>query len=844
MKKFTKGLAALLLSATMLAGCDIIDKDKKEEEEQHEDVPTVVAVTGVSLGSNSLQLYVGFDTTLSAVVAPENATNKAVSWSVDHPEVVSVVNGKVTGLAVGTAVVTVTTEDGNKTAQCTVEVTEKPADVVPVESITISEKSIELDVGGSKDLSATVLPENATNKNFSWSTSEASVATVVDGHVVAVAPGTATITVTTEQGGKQDTCTVRVNSTEHPQAVKSGAYVELDGTGYSFVTGKDGEIVHLEEASGKTKVWGIVGGVVTLGKAGHTYPVTVTYDVAQISVGSTYANYAARTGEYTLVSNPDKFTVGNKNNFYPHFELLCNSYLDDGSGWGEDEVTVDLLNAGTYFDNNDKPQLIVASEYADVNADYSLKFKDAAIGQDVLVSLKYKTNTINMTVAVKEGYNAHNHEELKALVEDTKIGGQVNVLRNIKAELSRDRFFEDPQQPAAPDGTHMYPMNIYEGNHTKTMTGSVYNRVFYSSEENNPISINGNFLEIDARSVPDHVPSTQSGQRVPSTYGSIALPNNGEGIFYVGTTTDHSEPDFTLNNVKVTGNSRVGTVEEPDAGAYGLAAVVANHAAIVFNNSKIEHVERGTFNISKSSTTANNTAVTDAWGPGLMGWGAKSLSMNHCLSERLGGPIFWAIDNREDEGFQTSVSWDKTSILNNWMLADSSWCQVNGMTSLGQGIDMIEDIIKNINFSVKEGITFNFVYLAMVTDRDYPVSLYNNVSINDETGNKLYSATESPDDLKKLPEEHPVRQIMYSANGNYICGVGQSWDDMMNGVVQAMIGGADAQTAYVTTLGNFMATQLATIGHSYLNVSYDLTGKIPGVSGFCTAFCEALRKVQ
>jgi uncharacterized protein YjdB len=56
-------------------------------------------------------------------VAPTDATNKEVSWSTSDAAKATVENGKVTGVAAGTATITVTTEDGDKTASCAVTVT-------------------------------------------------------------------------------------------------------------------------------------------------------------------------------------------------------------------------------------------------------------------------------------------------------------------------------------------------------------------------------------------------------------------------------------------------------------------------------------------------------------------------------------------------------------------------------------------------------------------------------------------------------------------------------------------------------------------------------------------------
>ena len=81
-----------------------------------------VPVTGVSLNKNTLELYTGKRETLIATVEPSDATNPAVNWSSDKPEVATVEGGTVTAKAAGTATITATTVDGGFTAICTVTV--------------------------------------------------------------------------------------------------------------------------------------------------------------------------------------------------------------------------------------------------------------------------------------------------------------------------------------------------------------------------------------------------------------------------------------------------------------------------------------------------------------------------------------------------------------------------------------------------------------------------------------------------------------------------------------------------------------------------------------------------
>ena len=93
---------------------------------------SIVAVKDVMLNPSEVKLTEkGQTVQLTATVAPENATNKQVNFSIDHEEVATVdAEGKVTAKADGTAVVAVTTVDGNKTATCSVTV-EIPKDPTP-----------------------------------------------------------------------------------------------------------------------------------------------------------------------------------------------------------------------------------------------------------------------------------------------------------------------------------------------------------------------------------------------------------------------------------------------------------------------------------------------------------------------------------------------------------------------------------------------------------------------------------------------------------------------------------------------------------------------------------------
>ena len=106
MKRFT----ILLMSAVLVsfAAC------KKD---------SLIYVTGVEIDATELELEVGGKAVLTATVLPENATDKTVTWTSSAPDIASVdENGTISGLSAGNAVVTVTTTDGGKTAECKITV--------------------------------------------------------------------------------------------------------------------------------------------------------------------------------------------------------------------------------------------------------------------------------------------------------------------------------------------------------------------------------------------------------------------------------------------------------------------------------------------------------------------------------------------------------------------------------------------------------------------------------------------------------------------------------------------------------------------------------------------------
>lgn len=176
-------------------------------------IASSIPVTGVTVSPTTGSITVGGAALeLTATVAPEDATNKSVTWSSSDDTVATVsATGEVTAVGAGSATITVTTVDGSFTASCTVTVS---AATVAVTGVTVSPKTDSLAVGDADiTLTATVAPENATNQNVTWSSSSDLIATVSDAGVVhAVGVGEVTITVTTEDGSFTDTSIITITT--------------------------------------------------------------------------------------------------------------------------------------------------------------------------------------------------------------------------------------------------------------------------------------------------------------------------------------------------------------------------------------------------------------------------------------------------------------------------------------------------------------------------------------------------------------------------------------------------------------------------------------------------------
>ena len=309
-----------------------------------------VPVTGVTLNKTALALTVGGSDTLVADISPSNATNTNVTWVSSNTSVATVTNGTVTAVAAGTATITVTTADGGKTATCTVTVVAVGV-TIPVTGVTLNKTALALTVGGSDTLLVDISPSNATNTNVTWVSSNPSVAIVNNGTVTAVAAGTATITITTADGGKTATCAVTVTEDSTPVTVTG---ITLNKTTLALYVGSHETLLQTvipENATNKAVTWSssnssvamVVDGVVYAVAEGTATILVSTADGGKIATCAVMVATGAVTG-VTLDKTTLILTVGEHETL--HQTVAPENAINKAVTWSTSNASVAMVEDG------------------------------------------------------------------------------------------------------------------------------------------------------------------------------------------------------------------------------------------------------------------------------------------------------------------------------------------------------------------------------------------------------------------------------------------------------------------------------------------------------------------
>lgn len=286
-----------------------------------------IPVTGVTVDKTEAKMKVGETLRIIAEVSPSNAANKNVTWSSTDTSVVTVSDtGLCTAKAGGSATIVVRTQDGGFVATCMITVYQE------VESIRLSKTTARVGRGSTIRLRATVLPETATNKKVTWSSSDNSIATVnQDGEVTGLKIGDPVIiTATTVSGNKMATCKVTVTEpvtgliiSPTSKTLKKGQYFTIKATVYPTDRVTNDTVLwassnpKVAKVDSKGKVTAVAGGKATIqaktedqGFLGFC-TVTVIEKVSKITLNHKSA-YLSKGQKLTLKATVSNSTATNK----------------------------------------------------------------------------------------------------------------------------------------------------------------------------------------------------------------------------------------------------------------------------------------------------------------------------------------------------------------------------------------------------------------------------------------------------------------------------------------------------------------------------------------------------
>lgn len=281
----------------------------------------VPQVSSITLNPDNATLKIGESISISITILPEEAQQTPIIWSSSNNSVASVESGRVTAKSQGEAVITAGTEGGGVSATCRITV------IKSVESIMLNNTTCKVNVGESITLEATILPEDASNKNVIWTSSDENIASVNGGVVRGIKGGTATITATSEESGSSATCEVTVWVPVTSVAFEKELYYASYGDELSIVPA-----VLPEDASDKTVKWSFSSqdvleennGVLKAKKSGSVTITATTVD-----------------GELKATTNVRVFGTGIKDG-HPYADMglsvnwaTYNIGTDTPAGWGD-----------------------------------------------------------------------------------------------------------------------------------------------------------------------------------------------------------------------------------------------------------------------------------------------------------------------------------------------------------------------------------------------------------------------------------------------------------------------------------------------------------------------------
>ena len=330
-----------------------------------------IVVTNISLSPTTLKLQTGDNVRFTPIITPYNATNKSIIWASSNISVATVsTEGLVTTHTEGFTTISATTVDGNKTASCSITVSNSQPEAITITGIDITPVEIQLKTGYSRTITATITPNNATNQSIIWHSNNIAVATVsTNGTVTAHSEGTTTISATTVDGNITALCSVYVTKPQSETIAITGISIDpatlklqpgqslalvvkitpANATNQDILWESDNTNVATVSANGIVTAHSLGSAIVSATSAENgiiksTCNLTVTQYVSNetINTESIIAYPNPTNGKVTISG----LTHGETFHIYNQIGLLVTTFVAS-----DEKMTIDLshLSSGIYF---------------------------------------------------------------------------------------------------------------------------------------------------------------------------------------------------------------------------------------------------------------------------------------------------------------------------------------------------------------------------------------------------------------------------------------------------------------------------------------------------------------
>ncbi|MGI6248006.1 MAG: Ig-like domain-containing protein [Acutalibacteraceae bacterium] len=359
-----------------------------------------VPVEGVNILTETFTVPLGYTLPLPYAVLPSNADEPEVTFSSSNPEHITVnSDGEVTAVTPGSSVITVTTVQGGFTDSCVVSV-----GYTAVTDIDFDTDAVIVGLNDTKTLQYEILPAEAQLRGVSFTSSNPAVATVdSQGIVTALSIGNAVITVTTNDGGKTDTCSVMVvdvNISTCASVTLVAGDVWGDGTGYQMLIDADADAYGRlfqksgplnmegdapawvydefeykipENADGALNTSNIVfnNAITILIPAGvYDYCITNPLPGKKVWIADTNATSPGRYNNFHFQAGYSYvFTITNNGSPIPTFKRDVTTLTSSYTGAGLSKYNVSFSVAGIGGQLNGKNQILVEEDYILTSAD-------------------------------------------------------------------------------------------------------------------------------------------------------------------------------------------------------------------------------------------------------------------------------------------------------------------------------------------------------------------------------------------------------------------------------------------------------------------------------------------